>query len=489
MSHDVDKYPRPSLKDMPIVNNDSTINLDVFELMSLEDMLEDLGIDSKKWTDETCYTCVSCQNKELIEDETRGMVFCRECGQVDDDIIDDSAEKHFYDADDGTARCSIVHNPLLPQSSLGIFANVSHKIKRLQRWCAMPYKERSNYELYKMIEDVCSRNKIVKMVEYDAKLICMKTCSALHESGDNVGKSIITRGNHRKGIVGGCLLISCRNNGRTRSVREIAEYFGIEEKHVNSGITTIETLLEGDQIIKNISTSKVIDFVKRKCDELKIRSVDANLAIIIGNNIERLGVASNHTIYALAAASISLMVTHNKLDIDNKKISEHFSGLTTNTINKTYKQIIHLLKLLINNEAVDEIIRIINLKRSKRVISKETAEKMRLFNVDTSKYIIEGESKSIEYKVYPALSNGFRSKSNTVFTMDIDVTDVTEDVKDILVCVYKIKAGSTKIPQSFDISKIDDYTKLIKQYVEQNPEIMIRRDFMEYIDFFEELFD
>ena len=360
-----------------------------FENMTFDSILEGIGINVENVVDNTC---PSCGETEFVEDAMRGMVVCK-CGQVIDDIIEDGAEKRYYDDDSGTARCAVPHNKLLPQSSLGTSVNVSGKLRKLQTWCSMPYKERSNNVLYKRIQAVCTEFKIPGMVEYDAKLICMRVSSKVHTTGENIGKPIITRGRNRSGIVAGCLYIACRKNGTyTRSAREIADYFNVEESDVNKGVSSIQSILKNDPIIQDIGTSNVTDFIKRKCDELRIRNVDAKRAMTIGNNLERLGIASNHTTYALAAAAILLMSDINGLThITKRVLSESFSKLTDVTIGKTYNQIQHLREILMSDMVTAEIIRRVNQKRKRRVLPQAVAEKMRDFGVDTSKYVIEGE--------------------------------------------------------------------------------------------------
>jgi transcription initiation factor TFIIB len=370
-------------------NMDASTFMDNFNSMAFDDVAEEMGIDIKQ---DDADICPNCGDGQFVEDHARGIIVCKRCGQVIDTIIEDGAEKRYYDDDAGHARCAVAHNKLLPQSSLGTSVNVSGKLKKLQTWCAMPYKERSNNREYKKIEGVCREQKIPKMVEYDAKLRCKKVNSKTHETGDNVGKSIITRGRNRAGITAGCLFIACRTHGYTRSAREIAEYFNIEEADVNKGVASIMAILKDDPIIRDMGTSKVTDFIKRKCDELRIRNVDATRAITIGKNIEKLGIASNHTTYALAAAAILLMADINELThITKKLLSAHFSNLTDVTIGKTYHQIQNKREILIDDAVTAEIMRRVNEKRQRRIISRQIAEKMRTFGVDTSKYVVEGE--------------------------------------------------------------------------------------------------
>jgi transcription initiation factor TFIIIB Brf1 subunit/transcription initiation factor TFIIB len=459
---------------------DADALLNSFQNMTLDNMLEGIGVGVENKTDNSCPTCGAT---DFVEDSTRGMIVCR-CGQVIDDIIEDGAEKRYYYDDDGNARCAVPHNKLLPQSSLGTSVNVSGKLRKLQTWCAMPYKERSNNILYKRISAVCSEFKIPGMVEYDAKLICMKVSSKAHTTGDNVGKPIITRGRNRAGIVAGCLYIACRKNGKyTRSAREIAEYFGVDEADVNKGVSSIQAILKDDQIIRDIGTSHVTDFIKRKCDELRIRNVDADRAVTIGNNIERLGIASNHTTYALAAAAILLMADMNGLGhITKKVLSEYFSKLTDVTIGKTYNQIQHLREILVSDAVTAEILRRVNLKRKKRIISKEVAQKMRDFGVDTSKYVIEGEEDQFVEPDDLTSDSPDSEKYSDVFDQNVEESPSDDDnlitMEDIRELIIDLQKEMEEVDNSDEekMAEIMMEREMIVQFVKEYPETLDQPD-------------
>ena len=145
--------------------------------------------------------------------------------------------------------------------------------------------------------------------------------------------------------------------------------------------------------VKNIGTSKVVHFIKRKCDELEIKIKHNKIAYIIANNIDKLNIASNHTTFSLASASILLMASICRLThITKKKLSKAFYNLSEVTIGKTYNQIKQYRYILIDNVRVSDILIDINNKKEKKYITKEVLEKMNQFNIDTSKYtLLESE--------------------------------------------------------------------------------------------------
>lgn len=334
--------------------------------------------------------CKNCESSDLKEDYTKGIIVCHNCGQVNDSIIDNRIEYKNYNKSQNNISGSIVHNKLLPQSSLGTTVNLNGRLKRLHIWNAIPYKERSNKLMFTKIHNVCMAHNIYRKIEDDAKILCKTVSETIHKSGKNKGKPIITRGYNREGIVASCLFIACRRNNETHSTKEIARYFNIDERDVNKGLRSLLSIMNDDTMIKDIGTSKVGHFIKRKCDELEIKNKYTEVAIIIGNNIDRLNIASNHTTFSLAAASILLMAhIYGLKHITKKRLSLSFHNLSDVTIGKTYKQIKDYKSVLIDNKKVSDIIIDINNKKQQNIVPRVVWEQMIRFNIDTSNYTLE----------------------------------------------------------------------------------------------------
>lgn len=371
--------------------------MDGFTNCDIENILNEF--EEEHIQDKDSDRCPECGSNEFIEDFAKGIIVCH-CGQVImDGLIDNGMEKKNFDNDGEPARCSMMHNRLLPQSSLGTSINARGKIKKLHIWNSMPYKERSDNVMFKRIHAVCIAQNISRKIEDDAKIMCKRVSGTVHTTGKNIGRPIITRGYNRSGMVAGCLFIACRRNDETRSIKEIAVYFDIEESDVNKGIRSLLVILNDDNIIKEIGTSKVIHFVQRKCDELHIKLQYTNIAKTIANNIDKLNVASHHTTYSLAAASILLMAELNHLGITKKHLSKSFCGLSDVTIGKAYKQIKDLRTILIDDAKVYEICEEIEKEKNKKMITQEVWDQMVRFGVDTSKYTIKKSETKKQHQV------------------------------------------------------------------------------------------
>ena len=373
--------------------------------------------------------CPECGSIDFIEDYAKGIIYCS-CGQVIDVVFDNGIEKRNYDGNDADAgRCGVVHNVLLPQSSLGTTVTATGKIKKLHIWNSMPYKERSDNIMFKRIHAVCIAHKICKKIEDDSKILCKRVSSTVHMIGKNKGKPIITRGFNRSGIVAGCLFIACRRNDETRATKEVAVYFEIDERDVNKGIRSLLSILNDDTIIKEIGTSRVSHFIQRKCDELNIKLKYTREAMTIAKNIDKLSIISNHTTYSLAAASILLMAEINGLKtITKKRLSKTFCGLSDVTIGKTYNQLTKLKVILTDDAKIDEICRDICQQKNKLTITKEIKKQMDRFNIDTSKYIIEDHTNNVNNLMIDIKDSIKLLKDDTItnnesFNIMINITD------------------------------------------------------------------
>ncbi len=406
----------------------------------IEDILKDIDDFCVPEKDDSCPECGSV---DFIEDYSKGMILCH-CGQVIDNIFDTGIEKRNFDGDDNEpARCGMVHNVLLPQSSLGTTITAKGKLRKLHIWNSMPYKERSDNIMFKRIHEICTTRGIVKKIEDDAKILCKRVSGTVHTIGKNKGKPIITRGFNRAGIVAACLFIACRRNEESRSTKEIASYFNIDERDVNKGLRSLLTILNGDNIVKDIGTSKVIHFIRRKCDELQIKTKHADMAVVIAMNIEKLNIASNHTTYSLAAASILLMADINGLkNITKKKLSNAFYNLSDVTIGKTFKQIKDYKSILVDNVKVNEILLEISRQHKKHVITKEVWDQMKRFGVDTSRYVLIGSEQNEKQKCTDSIqdSNIYNNKQETIKNLskktpkniidEFNICDIDDDIID-----------------------------------------------------------
>lgn len=364
----------------------------------------------------TSAMCPTCEKDDVIEDYSQGILVCRNCGRVLENILDYNPEwKQFEDDDKANGRCSMPINVLLPQSSLGtsISGMGTNRLKILHGWNAMPYKERSLNKEFKKIHDVCQKGGILKCVEDDAKIMYKMTSECKHSSGKNMGKCIITRGINRVSISAACVFFACIRKGVTRTSKEIALLYNIKDLEMNRGCKNLLKMLKIRKTSFKMGTSKPEHFIRRYCAELKIKNQFIEEALKIATNVERLNIASGHTPYSTAAASILLMAEMNKLSfITKKKLAGEFD-ISDVTIGKTLKEIAPYKQVLVDNEATDTIVSRIKKDMETQTFSSEVLEKMKKFGISPESPITipTHSSKSLKDTVV---------SKNLVFSDDID---------------------------------------------------------------------
>jgi len=362
-----------------IINNEN--NYDISKLMNMDLEYSNSEKHSEDYSDNS-NTCNSCGSDSIIEDYTFGNFVCNNCGQVLDTIIDTSNEwKQCHEED--VPRCGIPINVLLPQSSLGTTISGSNynRIKILHHWTSMPYKERTLNNEFKKIHDICVKANILKNVEDDAKILYKMVTDSKHETGKHSGHFIIIRGLNRIGVSASCLFIACVRNRESRTVSEIASLYGITESELNKGYKSLLKILREQNISVKIGTSKPEQFIQRYCDVLGIKTIYANEALKISKNLYKLNIASKHTPFSLAAASIYLMgEIYDLKSLTKKNISQvfHISELT---IVKIQKIIEPFKYILIDDNLTELTVKKIDEQISVHYITQKILERMKKFGI------------------------------------------------------------------------------------------------------------
>ena len=306
-------------------------------------------------------------------------------------------------------RCSHPISQLLPQSSTAttIGGSCASRIKTLHGWGAMPYKERSLNEVFKIIQKKCFIGKIMRCIEDDAKIMYKNISDCKHVIGKNKGKSIIIRGKNRMSVIAACLLFACRKKDKARSPKEIAELFDLKYTEITKGCKIFQKLAKLKNIEVNLNSTKPEHFIIRFCDELKIKKEYTEQAIKISNNVQKIQIASVHTPLSLATGSIYLMIHLNNLGIQKKVIADKFN-VSQVTIAKAFKKLDPFMNLLTNDELCNRLSIEIKKYQDSIDLEDELKSKFVRFNIDTKKSL---------NKDYHVIYNILK-KNNSHYTID-----------------------------------------------------------------------
>jgi transcription initiation factor TFIIIB Brf1 subunit/transcription initiation factor TFIIB len=368
---------------------------------NLNKYFEDIDFDNNKRSKVNNFdlSC-SCGSTKNIEDYSLGFIVCSQCGQVLENVMDRSPEwKQYDDEERSNGRCGTFTNKLLPQSSLGISiaGNYRSKLNQMNNWTSMIYKERSLSFVFKIIQEKCQHGKILKCIEDDAKIMYKMISECKHINGKNEGKYVITRGINRTSIIAACVFYACKRKNMSRTTKDIANLFGIKQIDMNKGCKNFLKLIKNKNLDMDMGSSKAEHFVMKKCREMNIKTIFTDQAIFISQNISKLNLASVHTPYSLAAASILIMSELNNLHTINKKTISKFFGISEITIMKTYKKLEDYKHILNNNDMINKI-----LNKKSEVVQRKTIpncvlERMKKYGIqiNENKFDIDFEFKKI----------------------------------------------------------------------------------------------
>ncbi len=429
-------------------------NLDIEDFDKYNDLIETIFETEKSIImEKKMLFCENCQDDDIVEDTAHGIIVCKKCGQVITTLLDSNPEWTQYNDDNkkDMTRCSHPISQLLPQSSTAttIVGSCSSRIKTLHGWSAMPYKERSLNEVFKIIQAKCHEGKIMKCIEDDAKIMYKNISDCKHISGKNKGKSIIIRGKNRKSVIAGCILFACRKKNKTRSPKEIAELFGLKYTEITKGCKIFHKLAKLKQMEFKLNFTKPEHFITRFCEELKIKDGYAEQAIQIANNVQKLQIASVHTPLSLATGSIFLMIHLNGLNIQKKTIAEKFN-VSQVTIAKAFKKLEPFINILTNDRICDKLSVEIKKYQDDIDIIEELKPKFIRFGIDVEKtlgksldkiYTVLYEEDSI-YKINDKLITEHNIEiDNKDKQIDNEFTRLNLEIADLKFEIFKSKLG------------------------------------------------
>ena len=295
------------------------------------------------------FYCEECEDYNVIEDVANGIIVCKDCGNIKSEVINTNCINNNYnDGKKDKTVSSHTINQLLPQSSTAtvISGSCSSKIKMLHNWNNVPYKERTLNETFKIIHEMCLKIGVPKCIEDDAKIKFKMISDCVHDTGKNIGKSVIVRGDKRKSLIIKCVIEACNNKNIFYPPKKIEKYFGV--KHTK-GAKVYQKLIGMKNIKSQINFANPDSFINSFCEHMNLMKVYREECLKISKNVQKIKIASVHNSLSIATGSIFLMANLNNLNITKKIIASYFL-VSEVTISKTYGKIEVFKNILINNE-------------------------------------------------------------------------------------------------------------------------------------------
>ena len=279
-------------------------------------------------TDDIDIIC-SCGSKLIIVEDC--MQICGDCSSIIGKVIDNTAEWRYYGSDsksDDPSRCGLPTNSLLPKSSLGSMIGGNkfgnnfdiRRIRQYQMWNAMPYNERTLWNVFDKLTGVSLNNGIPQKIVDDAKVLYKRA-----------SEKKISRGDNKEGLIASCIYHACLMNNLPRCPKEIAKMFDIDPVILNKGNSRFQTLLP-----INVISSSPLDFISRYCSvlDMKMEYIDNCKKLV--KFLEDSEIMSDNSPTSSCASILYYFSEKKKLGYTKKKISE-VCNVSEVTVIKGYK--------------------------------------------------------------------------------------------------------------------------------------------------------
>lgn len=292
--------------------------------------------------------CSDCKSNNLVEQY--GRYICRSCGLANEKVIDFKQEWRYYGSEDNKSndpsRCGIPTNELLPNSSIGSVigfgskeSNMMRRIRNMQYWNTIPYRETSLLESFTNISVVSQNAGISSCIIEDAKFMYKKV-SELKSS----------RRTKKEAMKAASIYLACKQKGVPRTAKEIAKIFNIDNiKIMNKTIKSFEEIWNSvkDDRNNNNETGEIriiedakqdtkyesLQYLHRYCSNLNINDGLYNMCYILISFIEENKILDTHNPLSRIAATLYFIIDRYKIDINKDNIIS-ICDVSDVTINK-----------------------------------------------------------------------------------------------------------------------------------------------------------
>jgi len=316
----------------------SSENDDIWAMMvNLQEMSIDNSNEDKEEGDVVC----ACGSRKMVVEDC--MQICSQCSSIIGKVIDNTAEWRYYGSEnksDDPSRCGLPTNTLLPKSSLGSMIGGNkygsnyniRMIRKYTQWNAMPYNERTLWNVFDKISGVSLNNGIPQKIVDDAKVLYKRA-----------SEKKISRGDNKEGLIASCIYHACLMNNLPRSSKEIAKMFDIDPVILNKGNSRFQTLLQ-----INVVSSSPLDFISRYCSILDMKMDDIETCKKLAQFLEESEIMSDNSPTSSCAAILYYYSKKKDLGYIKKQFAE-VCNVSEVTVEKGYKLLDKYDKIIIQH--------------------------------------------------------------------------------------------------------------------------------------------
>ena len=291
--------------------------------------------------------CPRCNARDSqVTDGRNGEIVCQNCGLVfEERIIDDTYEKRTFNNENGGNKGeSRIGGPMKAGEGIGsnlIIYDRNGQARRARGGNAT-YNQTPIERNFEEIEKILGNKDIKKSLIEDTKDIYNQVTKVLKMKGRNL-----------KTMICAMYFIASRKANLSKSFKEIAKMFGIEEKRIKKAYNYIKTV-----VVNSLSPEQLNDtinnYIRSFCEENGENNSFIKLASDIAKNINKSGLLegrNTRTITGIAILIASKLVKTVK--INKKIICDEFA--TENTMDTVFDKIKIALDKIIPVEYASQI--------------------------------------------------------------------------------------------------------------------------------------
>ena len=283
-----------------------------------------------------CEECGDADHMLFEKDE----VVCTNCGTQYEPPIDSSAEYRWYGSDDrGSDPTRVGHpvSPLFPESTSGTRTlckpganKAMRRIARYIQWTIRPYRERTLWGVFDMLEVRAAHAGIPKAIINETEHLYAQ-----------VSPHCICRGLLKEALVAACLYESLKRHGTPWRPADVAAIFQIDVKLVTRGFKQFAGLLDHHMYAtaaKHTTTHEVVTevetathttgfehYLENALSRLLVPKAQqeavAAFATKMGQQIDFLGICSEMTPSSLLGSALLLACEHYHLEKTTAEIA------------------------------------------------------------------------------------------------------------------------------------------------------------------------
>ncbi|MBT3398054.1 transcription initiation factor IIB [archaeon] len=287
--------------------------------------------------------CPECSSSNLVYDETRGEVFCNNCGTVTEEkMVDTSHELRAFDKSEkksrGGAPISIQKFDKGLTTNVGEISDIykldstqqTRKYLRLKKW-----QERVSTSI--------ERNLRLAMSELRRVASFLDLPSVVRDEAARIYNFVLQRGLVRgrsmESVIAACIYAACRSYNIPRTLDEISGASEVERKEIGR---TYRFIIR--KIGLKVTPSSPNDYISRFSSTLHLSPAAQNEALKILQKAEVSELTSGRGPAGIAAAALYVAALINDEKKTQREVAD-VAGITEVTIRNRYKELLERLDL------------------------------------------------------------------------------------------------------------------------------------------------